>query len=134
MTVSTTTRHATETQKPATRWSYTHAVEVIAQFVRGQGASKAEAERALAYLDRKFMKVGDVQRTLGIKSPTTIKKWIGQGVFPGAYRQSGGQWLIPAERVYSLRDASIRADRMNAAGKIEQEVYEGDDLFADLGL
>ena len=34
----------------------------------------------------------------------------------------------------NLRTQSERAARMNAAGKIEQEVYEGDDLFTDLGI
>ena len=34
----------------------------------------------------------------------------------------------------NLRAQSERAARMNAAGMIEQEVYEGDDLYADLGL
>jgi hypothetical protein len=133
MAAHSATEQTTESQRPTTRWSFAYAVEVLGQFVRHHDASQAEAERALDYLSEKFMKVGDAQKALGVKSPTTIKKWIDQGVFPGAHRQNT-QWLLPAERVYALRDASIRAERMNTTGKIEQEIYEGDDLFAELGL
>jgi len=38
------------------------------------------------------------------------------------------------DRSRALRDSSLRAAQMNAAKEIKQEVYEGDDLFGDLGL
>lgn len=120
-------------ERGESRWSFARAVAVLERFVRHDEVSQAEAERAVDYLGHRFMKVGDAQKILGVKSPTTIKKWIGQGAFPGAHQQ-GTHWMLPADRVYAFRDASLRADRMNANRRIEQEVYEGDDLFAELGL
>jgi hypothetical protein len=116
-----------------TRWSFARAVAVLQDFVRQESITQAEAERAVDYLAHRFMKVGDAQKVLGVKSPTTIKKWIQQGAFPGAHQQ-GAHWMLPANRVYAFRDASLRADRMNTNKRIEQQIYDGDDLFADLGL
>ena len=99
--------HGATAQRGA-RWSLSRALETLEQFVVGQ-ASKNEAEKALAYLHRDFIRVGDAQQVLGVKSPTTIKKWIALGRFPGAHQGEGGQWLLPTSAVYELRDLSVRA-------------------------
>jgi hypothetical protein len=59
------------------------------------------------------MRVGDAQAVLGAKSPTTIKKWIELGRFPGAHQGEGGHWLLPVSEVYELRDASVEAALAN---------------------
>lgn len=118
---------------PVGRWSFDRVAEVLGRLARHEAVSQTEIERAASYAGRRFMKVGDAMKILGVKSPTTLKKWTKQGVFPGAH-QENGQWLFPVDRVYALRDSSLRAAQMNASGEITQEVYEGEDLFRDLGL
>ncbi len=118
---------------PAGRWSFDRVAEILGRLARHEEVSQTEIERAASYAGRRFMKVGDAMKILGVKSPTTLKKWRAQGVFPGAHKEKG-QWMFPVDRVYALRDSSIRAAQMNASRTITQEVYEGDDLFADLGL
>lgn len=102
------------------------AIAVLGHFVRGRKVSEQEAEAALSYLETRPMKMGDVQRTLGVKSPTTIKKWIKAGRFPNASLVNG-QWRVPADEVYLMRDAGRRAAKLALmSGPQPTEEYEGD--------
>jgi predicted site-specific integrase-resolvase len=77
------------------------------------------------------MKMGDVQRALGVKSPTTIKKWIKAGRFPNATRVNG-QWRLPAAEIYAMRDAGCRtAELAILSGPQPTGEYRGNPL-ADL--
>jgi hypothetical protein len=120
-------------QETGGRWTLDRAVAVLRKLVEHQDVPQADAVRAINYVDRRFLKVGDVQAILGFKSATSVKKWQKQGAFPGAHKE-GRDWMFPADVVYALRDGSLRAARMNAAKKIEQQVFEGDDIYAELGL
>ncbi len=115
-------------QGAGSRSGYDKALTILHRFIRDNQGTRTEATRALDYLEKKFMKVGEVQRILGVKSPTTVKKWLDRGRFPGAYQTESGQWMFPAERVYELRDASIRA-RQEALlpGPTPIEAFEGED-------
>lgn len=113
------------------RSGFQGALATLDRFVRGLGGSQAEAVKALDYLETRFMKVGDVQRVLGVKSPTTIKKWLDKGRFPGAYQTVGGQWMFPTDRVYQLRDASIQArQEATKSGPSAIEGFDGDPMEA----
>jgi hypothetical protein len=98
--------------KASDRWSLPRAISTLDGFIMGT-STRNEAERALSYLHRDFMRVGDAQAVLGAKSPTTIKKWIELGRFPGAHQGEGGHWLLPVSEVYELRDASVEAALAN---------------------
>lgn len=111
MTTARTLTARTE-DKASDRWSLTRAISTLDGFVMG-AATRNEAERALSYLHRDFMRVGDAQSVLGVKSPTTIKKWVELGRFPGAHQGEGGHWLLPVNEVYELRDASVEAALAN---------------------
>jgi hypothetical protein len=115
------------------RWDLDRAIAILRRLVEREEVPQAEAERALNYVDRRFVKVGDVRRILGFKSATSVKKWMQQGAFPGAHKE-GRDWLFPVDAVYALRDGSLRAARMNATRKIELRPYDGEDLYRDLGL
>ena len=111
------------------------ALDVLKSYVRNPLASSlAEAEKAVEYLDAAdVVRVGVAQEILGVKSPTTIKKWIALGRFPGSVQSAGGQWLIPTHRVYALRDASLQAKNLNAqSAPVVVPVYDGDP-YEDLG-
>jgi hypothetical protein len=91
-----------------------------------QEVSKQEAEAALIYLETRPMKMGDIQRALGVKSPTTIKKWIKAGRFPNAALVNG-QWRVPPDEVYLMRDAGRHAAELALMiGPQPTEGYEGD--------
>lgn len=92
-----------------------------------------ELDAALDYLRQGEMRVGQAQKQLNVKSPTTIKNWIRDGRFPGAHRGPGGQWLLPVSEVMSLLDASRAAQAMSASGRVTQKVHQGDP-YADLDL
>lgn len=113
------------------RRGYEAAIAVIARFIRGREVSEQEAEAALRYLETRPMKMGDVQRALGVKSPTTIKKWIKAGRFPNAALVNA-QWRVPADEVYLMRDAGRHAAELALmSGPRPTGEYEGDP-FKDL--
>ena len=134
MTAARTLTARTE-DKASGRWSLARAISTLDSFVMG-AATRNEAERALSYLHRDFMRVGDAQTVLGVKSPTTIKKWIELGRFPGAHQGEGGHWLLPVSEVYELRDASVEAALANRRPAPETFVVRRGrrDPFAELDL
>lgn len=116
---------------PSVRQNFESAIAIVARFVRSENVSRKEAEHAVEYLETRPMKVGDVQRALGVKSPTTIKKWIAAGRFPGAMLVNR-QWRIPSVEVYAMRDAGQRAAELTLLGGPQPfGEYEGDP-FEDL--
>lgn len=122
--MATQVRHETKRRSGLSR-----AIKTLEDYIaKPDDVPVVDAQRAVAYLrGADFVKVGEAQKVLGVKSPTTIKKWIALGRFPGAGQTPTGQWLLPVARVYELRDASMRAKTLNEkAAPIVLQTYEGD--------
>ena len=105
------------------------AFAVVARTIRRQGPTE-DLEAALRaweeYLD-KPLKIGEAQRRLGVKSPTTIHKWVQLGRFPHATKENG-QLRIPAGDVDAFKQAAIAAEAaaMRPIGAMVE--FDGDPL------
>ena len=102
---------------------------MIAQFVRGNG-TQADAEAAVhameSYIDRP-LKIGEVQKRLGVKSPTTIHKWVEMGRFPNAYTDNR-QIRVPARDIDVFQAAAAQSRARTLVPTEALELFEGDPL------
>src|SRR6185369_10039515 len=87
----TVQRAATQGRTRGGLLSIEAAFAMVADVVR-KGKPNEDVEAALRaweqYLD-KPLKIGEVQKRLGVKSPTTIHKWVSLGRFPHATKENG---------------------------------------------
>lgn len=120
---------ATQKRARGGRMPIEAAFAMVADVVRKQDPGR-DVEAALRaweqYLD-KPLKIGEVQKRLGVKSPTTIHKWVRLGRFPNATKENG-QLRIPASDVAAFKQAAIAAEArtMEPIGAMIE--FEGDPL------
>lgn len=70
-------------------------VEAVRPLLESDGADGAGSAWDLS--------VQEVAELLG-RAPSTIRGWIGEGLFPGAYRLRGREWRIPRRDLTRLRE------------------------------
>jgi len=124
----TASRHAIAPAAPV-RLSIEAAVATIAEFVRKSDA-RPDVEAAVrameTYLDRP-LKIGEIQRRLGVKSPTTIHKWVEMGRFPNA-RTVNRQLRVPARDVDAFQAMAAQSRARATVPPKAIEAFEGDPL------
>ena len=114
---------------PIPRLSIETAVATIASYVRREDLQpnvEAALQAIEAYVDQP-LKIGEVQKRLGVKSPTTIHKWVDIGRFPNAY-QVNGQLRVPAHDVDDVRQAAQTAGAKSMLPPAPIGEFEGDPL------
>lgn len=55
----------------------------------------------------KFLRPKDVAQRLGV-DPKTVKNYIQQGLFPGAFTTEGGHWRIPESSVIAYLEKRLK--------------------------
>lgn len=55
---------------------------------------------------------------LGVSSPNTVKNWMENGMFPGAYKTRGGHWRFPRSEVERVREQMTKLQEKNAKGDL----------------
>lgn len=104
--------------------------EIAEAMTRATPAS--DEDRALLERGRELMvgsrtlSVGAVARMLGVSSPTTIRNWLEQGVFPRVERTPGGHRRFNLADVMAVKARMEKTKAENEAGIIEIPEY-GDD-------
>jgi excisionase family DNA binding protein len=77
------------------------------------------------------LSVGAVAKMLGVSSPTTIRNWLEQGVFPGVERTPGGHRRFNLADVMVVKARMEKTKAQNEAGIIEIPEYgDGEDPYA----
>ena len=66
----------------------------------------------------KVLTSGQAAAMLGVSSTNTVKNWLENGFFPGAYKTAGGHWRFPIEDVEAARARMEELQEKNRTGDL----------------
>lgn len=85
------------------------------------------AKKLVPFRPRKALTSGQAAAALGLSSPNTVKNWLEDGQFPGAYKTAGGHWRFPAEEVEAVKARMDALGERNRRADLAPPDVDGDE-------
>jgi excisionase family DNA binding protein len=91
----------------------------ITSTLREAGRSDLAEEVEAAFRPNDVLTSSEAADLLGVSSRNTVKNWLKDGKFPGAFQTDGGHWRFPREEVEKTRARMEELYDKNERGDVE---------------